>query len=227
MLLRKPEVNAVFRLRAVFEKKGRAKYISHLDLNRCMLRLFRRSGLPVWYTEGFNPHPYFSFALALSLGYESTCEILDFALTEEIPPETVMNKLNAVMPEGMKISEVSEPVMKITQIAKAVYEIELCHTDPDLLYEKIEDFLSMEKIQVEKKTKKTVTNIDLKPFLEVISIKKEAESVTVELILPAGTQTNINPSLFVGALSDFIPFAFDVGRICRTGILCENGEKFA
>ena len=54
-------------VRTVFEKKGRAKYISHLDLNRFMMRAFRRSGLPIWYTEGFNPHPYATFALALSL----------------------------------------------------------------------------------------------------------------------------------------------------------------
>lgn len=43
------------KVRAVFEKKGRAKYISHLDLNRCIQRTIKRSGLPIWYTEGFNP----------------------------------------------------------------------------------------------------------------------------------------------------------------------------
>ena len=65
----------LLRVRAIFEKTGRSKYISHLDLNRCMLRTFRRSGLPIWYTEGFNPHLYYAFALALSLGFESSCEI--------------------------------------------------------------------------------------------------------------------------------------------------------
>ena len=95
------------RLRAVFEKKGRARYISHLDLNRCMLRTFRRSKLPIWYTEGFNPHPYFSFALALSLGFESKCEILDFNITEDISCDVVRDRLNEVMPEGMKILSVA------------------------------------------------------------------------------------------------------------------------
>ena len=109
----------MIRLRAIFEKKDRAKYISHLDLNRCMLRTFRRSGLPIWYTEGFNPHPYFSFALALSLGYESSCEILDFNLNEELPFEEIKDKLNAVMPSGMKIISVAEQKLKITAIASA------------------------------------------------------------------------------------------------------------
>ena len=84
-----------------------------------MLRTFRRSGLPIWYTEGFHSHPYYSFALALSLGFESSCEILDFNLNEEVPYEEIKERLNAVMPEGMKILSVAEPKLKITHIAKA------------------------------------------------------------------------------------------------------------
>ena len=112
----------LLRLRAVFEKSGRAKYISHLDLNRCMLRVFRRSKLPVWYTEGFNPHPYYSFALALSLGFESSCEIMDFNITDDnMSFDEIRDRLNAVMPEGMRIISVAEQVKKITAITKAEY----------------------------------------------------------------------------------------------------------
>ena len=75
----------MIKVRAVFAKRGRAKYISHLDLNRCMQRVFKRSGIPIWYTEGFNPHIYITFALPLSLGYESGVEIMDFNITEGIP----------------------------------------------------------------------------------------------------------------------------------------------
>ena len=85
----------MLRVRATFKKTGRAKYISHLDLNRCMLRTFRRSGLPIWYTEGFNPHPYYAFALALSLGFESECEILDFNITDDnMSMEEIRDRLN-------------------------------------------------------------------------------------------------------------------------------------
>ena len=79
--------------RIVFEKRGRVKYISHLDLNRCMLRAVRRSGLPAWYTEGFHPHMYLMFPLALSLGAESTCEVMDIRLTEEVPPAEILARL--------------------------------------------------------------------------------------------------------------------------------------
>ena len=105
----------MLRLRATFKKTGRAKYISHLDLNRCMLRIFRRSKLPVWYTEGFNPHPYYSFALALSLGFESDCEIMDFNITDDnMPLSVIKDRLNEVMPEGMGIVDIVPQKNKIT-----------------------------------------------------------------------------------------------------------------
>ena len=124
----------LIRVRATFEKCGRAKYISHLDLNRCMLRTFRRSRLPIWYTEGFNPHPYYSFALALSLGFESSCEILDFNLNDELPFDEIKDRLNSVMPEGMRIIKVAEQKQKITAIAKAEYSFSLIADDIDGLF---------------------------------------------------------------------------------------------
>jgi radical SAM-linked protein len=198
----------LLRLRAVFEKKGRAKYISHLDLNRCMLRIFRRSKLPIWYTEGFNPHPYYSFALALSLGFESSCEILDFNLNEEIPYSEVMDKLNAVMPEGMRITSVTEPKLKITAIAKAEYTFSLVTDVTDKLFEDIKSMLGGEEILIEKKTKKGVKTVDIKPEMEVTGLECSADSVDVSMRLPAGTHTNYSPWLFFDALrhTGTVPF---------------------
>ena len=95
--------------RIAFEKRGRVRYISHLDLNRCMLRAVRRSGLPAWYTEGFHPHMYLMFPLALSLGTESICEVMDIRLTEEVPAEEISDRLNAALPEGLRVFRVGEP----------------------------------------------------------------------------------------------------------------------
>ena len=66
--------------RALFEKVGNARYISHLDLMRVFQRAFKRAGLPLTHTQGFNPRPSVSIALPLSLGVESRCELLDFEL---------------------------------------------------------------------------------------------------------------------------------------------------
>ena len=190
----------MIRVRATFEKCGRAKYISHLDLNRCMLRTFRRSGLPIWYTEGFNPHPYYSFALALSLGFESSCEILDFNLNEEMPYDEIRDKLNAVMPEGMKIIKVAEQKQKITAITDAEYSFSLISDDPERLYGNIKALLGMPEILIEKKTKKGIKTVDIKPSIKVMRCEKNDRFVDMVIRLPAGTQTNFNPTLFIDAL---------------------------
>ena len=73
--------------RLLFSKTGRAKYISHLDLMRTFQRAFARAGIAIKHTEGFNPHPFVSIALPLSVGYSSQCEILEFGLLEGADPE--------------------------------------------------------------------------------------------------------------------------------------------
>lgn len=218
---------AVMRLRAVFEKTGRAKYISHLDLNRFMLRTFRRSKLPVWYTEGFNPHPYYAFALALSLGFESSCEIMDFNLTEVMPFEEVREALNAVMPEGMRIVSVAEQRQKVTAISNATYSFSLETDDPSALKEDIDRLLSQDEVLIEKKTKKGIKTVDIKPDLEVVYCRLNDCSVDMELRLPAGTQTNYNPTLFFEALKNAGSHSFEPSKIRRTGIFCENNEIFS
>ena len=217
----------MIRVRATFEKCGRARYISHLDLNRCMLRIFRRSRLPIWYTEGFNPHPYYSFALALSLGFESSCEILDFNLNEDIPFDEIRDKLNAVMPEGMRIVSVAEQKQKITAITEAEYSFSLITSNTDGLYEDISRLLALPEILMEKKTKKGLKTVDIKPSIRVMSCVKGDDSVNMLIRLPAGTQTNFNPTLFIDALKNIGGAEFEVTIIRRTGIFCENNEIFS
>ena len=71
--------------RLLFSKTGRAKYISHLDLMRTFQRAFARAHIQIKHTEGFNPHPFVSIALPLSVGYSSQCEILEFGLMGDMP----------------------------------------------------------------------------------------------------------------------------------------------
>jgi radical SAM-linked protein len=217
----------LIRVRATFEKCGRAKYISHLDLNRCMLRTFRRSRLPIWYTEGFNPHPYYSFALALSLGFESSCEILDFNLTEDIPFDEIRDRLNAVMPEGMRIVNVAEQKQKITAITEAEYSFSLVSGDIVGLYESIKKMLELPEILIEKKTKKGLKMVDIKPDMKIKSCEKTESSVNIAMRLPAGTQTNLNPTLFIESLKNFSNISFEAEKIRRTGIFCANNEIFS
>lgn len=216
----------MIRVRATFEKCGRAKYISHLDLNRCMLRTFRRSRLPIWYTEGFNPHPYYSFALALSLGFESSCEILDFNLNEDIPYDEIKDKLNAVMPEGMRIVKVAEQKQKITAIAKAEYSFSLVSDETVELFTAVQELIASPEILIEKKTKKGLKTVDIKPDMEILTCNKAENSIDISMYLPAGTQTNYNPTLFIEALKKTTEIPFETKNIRRTAILCADNTVF-
>ena len=110
-------------IRIFFSKTGRAKYISALDLINCFQRALRRTDIPVWHTQGFNPHTYVNINLPLSLGTEGIRESMDIKLTNEMTYSDVKDKLNAVLPPDIRVTEVAQPVKKHTEIEKSVYEI--------------------------------------------------------------------------------------------------------
>ena len=209
--------------RIVFEKRGRVKYISHLDLNRCMLRAVRRSGLPAWYTEGFHPHMYLMFPLALSLGAESTCEVMDIRLTEEVPPEEILDRLNPALPEGLRAYEVREPQNVTQDIAAAEYEVTLSGENLAGFWER---FYAQEEILVEKKTKKGMKEIDIKPLITVLDMTALEGGVKLTLRLPAGNEGNINVSVVTDAFAKHAEFPVLVRKVLRTKIFCADGKLF-
>ena len=203
-------------IRVFFSKTGNAKYISHLDLYRSFGRVIKRAKLPVWITEGFNPHIYVTFALPLALGIESCEESMDLRLIDDselcaLPTEkagcfaSVAEKLNAVMPRGLVITRVAEPIRKANEISRAVYEVK-CASET---LEAINTFLSQPKIEIEKRTKKNFQVIDVKPLLEWENGM---------LTLPAGSTLNINPWNVLSGFDDI--------NVKRIKILCEDGGAF-
>jgi radical SAM-linked protein len=208
-------------IRVRFTKRGRSKFISHLDLNRCMLRAIRRAELPVWYTQGFNPHPYITFALPLSIFYESTCEVMDAKLDAELPLEQVKVRLAAQMPEGIEILGVSEPVMKVGDIAFARYEVtlEFDNRSAAELRDLFDRLLAQESLTIEKTTKHAVRQVDVKPYLidKNANLTVENGTVRLSLILPAG-QDNLNPSCIGATLLQYAEVEADFESVTRTGI---------
>lgn len=211
-------------VRVVFSKTGRAKFISHLDLNRTMIRAFRRAGLPIWYTEGFNRHPYVTFAAPLSLGYEGERETMDLRLNEMMDMAELVRRLDAVMPEGLHVYEAAKAVMKPGEVESARYVI-TAECDPA-------DFralLSQPEIMVDKRTKKkTMKPIDLKPVLDAarVEVFEDGEGSRVELVLPCSGALSINPSLVMAALCRFtgreeIPYT-----VRRLDVYGKDGESF-
>ena len=216
-------------VRVYFNKSGACKYISHLDLNRVMLRAVTRSGIDVWRTEGFNQHAYITFALPLSLGYASTCESMDFRLLDDNADlNEIPEKLNAYLPEGLHVYRCAEALHKPADIVSASYEIviepmnEADISDKELL-RKLKEFLAKPEIIVEKKTKKGSKNVDLKEYIVACDISEDEPRMS--LSLPAGGSLNINPSLLISALAEYCGVGLH-SDITRTGIFMEGGADF-
>ena len=188
-------------VRIVFSKTGRAKYVSHLDLMRTMTRAVRRAQIPLWYTEGFNRHPYLTFAAPLSLGYEGLRETMDIRLEEDMPFSELVSRLNQVLPEGMTIVEAAEAVDKAKELASAEYAITI-HVPA----ESVLSTLALSEINVEKRTKKkTMKTIDVKPYFANAKIEEAGENICkMQVSLPCGSTENINPSLFITALTSVL-----------------------
>ncbi len=219
--------NNRIKTRVFYEKKGRAKYISHLDINRLMQRILKRAGLPVWYTEGFNPHMYLTFALPLSLGYESEFECMDFHLTREMDFAEVKQILNDNMPEGLRVTAVTAPVYKIADIAAADYTITLAADRPaEVLRQSFACFFSSDTIEVVKKTKRGEHTIDIKPDLTLLALDAEEKAVTCRMRFPAGSEKNYNPSLLLDAFTERTGTVLTRCAVLRTSVYCKDGNSF-
>ncbi len=211
-------------IRVRFKKQGSARFISHLDLSRFMQRALKRSGLPIWHTEGFNPHPYVTFALPLSLGQIGTMEIMDFRLTKYLPAREIFESLQSCITEDVSIVAVYEPKHKAKEITFAQYDI--VFPERVNLTNKFNEFVSQGEIMAEKSTKKKNETINLKEQIKEIDILNEDESMKVKVILPAGTQLNINPALLVSSFADYLNEDISPVFISRTGIFLSDMTEF-
>lgn len=214
--------------RLTYAKTGRARYISHLDMMRSMQRAFKRARIPIWYTQGFNPHAYLNFPLALPLGTDSEIEVLDVALLEELEFGEIVSRINEKMPEGLWIVKAYKPLKKHTEIALARYDIafDCVGVSADEVMQKFELFLQNEKIEVEKRSKKRGINlVDIKPHIDLKSIETD-DMVKLDIILPAGGEFNLNTSVVMEAFCKYE--GVEIGNIytTRTKIMCKNGEDF-
>lgn len=217
-------------VRLFFTKTGFAKYISHLDLMRCMSRAMKRAGIPLWYTEGFNPHLFMTFARPLSLGQESLCEVVDVRLVGEMTFKDIQTRLNETLPKDITVVSVQKPVHKPSEIAFADYEVRLFCDIPSALKAYIENAFSKEQIIVLKKAKqgrrKIDKEMDIKPHVLRFDAATAQNAVCLDLRLTAGDQTNINPTLLLSALTDGFDGEIQNTDILKKHILLENGEPF-
>ena len=182
-------------VRLIYKKQGKAKYISHLDMNRLIPRVLRRSGLPIWYTQGFNQRVHVVFSLPLSLGYESEYDIVDFRITDdEMSNETVLCALKSALPEGIVAVDVINPILKPKDVKFAEFTLDIScdKSSADIIKAEFNN----DSILVTKTTKKgKINTLDVKEFMPKYDISDTDSGILVHLVLSAGNENNINPAI--------------------------------
>lgn len=213
-------------LRALFEKTGNAVWISHLDLMRLFQRAFKRAGLPLTHTQGFNPRPSVSIALPLSVGVESRCELLDFELDgEKIPCEQIMARLEKTLVPGIRILDVYENGGKLKNLSLLDCEVTLEY-DAGLnadAAEAVRELFQRQSLMLEKKGKNGTQTVDIIPMIR----RMEVMAGECELTLAARVccqNPTLNPMQLATAVEVYLPeYRADHVR-CRRLEIFNDGE---
>ena len=217
-------------VRLRFSKTGRLKYISHLDINRAMSRALKRAQIPLWYTEGFNPHPYMSFSLPLSLGVGSLCESVDLRIIGDITNDEIKNRLNNVLPQDIKIVDVYDDFRDNSEIVYSDYVYKFEFKDNEAAFEKIKNVLSSDEIIALKKgkqgRKRVMKETNIKSFIDKYSISIRNDVIVLNIRLLAGPEKNLNPSLLFDTIIRLIDMDFEWKSIARISLIDKDYKEF-
>ena len=207
--------------RALFEKRGNALYISHLDLMRVFQRAFKRAGLALTHTRGFNPRPSVSIALPLSLGVESGCELLDFDLEGEKPDNSeICRLLNEALIDGVKVLEVYDDMRKLKDLAYLDCRLYLEYDNgvPENAVSEVEKLFAQSSLVLEKKGKNGITEQDIIPMIRSLCVEAGQQEICICARICC-QNPSLNPMQLSAAIIKYLPeMKPDFVRCCRVEV---------
>lgn len=200
-----------------FTKNGYAKYTSHLDIMRFFKRAFRKTGISLKYSQGFNPHPKMSFAQPLSLGYSSSFELLEFETEKEHDLCEMSALLSAEMPEGMEIKQIKalgDDIKSLAAMAdSAEYEVRIpFFAEQSIIEDMSRGYLAQGEITASKRRKKDkkLISVDIKNMIRQFKAVSDESGILLDMELDCGSVSNCSPELVI---SSFLKFSgLDIPR---------------
>ena len=215
--------------RLLFEKTGNAVWISHLDLMRLFQRSFKRAGLALKHSQGYNPRPYVSVVMPLSVGQESVCELLDFDLEgPAVPMEQIKDSLNQALTEGIKVLAVYEDGSKIKNLAflDCVITMEYDRGVPQGAAEAVDTLFRQSSLPVAKKSKNGPVEQDIIPMIRSISVAAEEKQLKVHARVCC-QNPSMNPMQIPAAIIRYLPELTPDHSVCsRIEIFDQNENLF-
>lgn len=213
--------------RLLFEKTGNAVWMSHLDLMRLFQRAFKRAGLNLKHTQGFNPRPSVSIALPMSVGVESVCELLDFDLDgQAVSCDRIRDKLNEALVEGVVVHAVYEDGAKIKHLALMDCVLTLCY-DIGMAdsREKIEALFAQPSLIVEKHGKNGPTQQDIIPMIKKLTVTQtDYKTLNIDARICCQNPT-LNPMQIIAAIALNLPECKPDFVRCRRMEIYDAEEK--
>lgn len=205
-------------MRIKFIKVGDMIYISHLDVQRLLQRAFRRANVELAFSQGFNPHPKMSYGNALALGVESYGEYVDIEIKDDIGSQELMDRINNQLPDGMQFEKCIELEGGERALAANImfgdYEFEIENInklDEETVLKNLEKLKNSESILTTRRNKKKkIVEVDIRPLIKTIDIKKvDNEKIVVSSILATGSKQNLNTNVFVPKLLEYLDIEMD------------------
>ena len=205
---------------AVFEKSERLRHIGHLDIQRAVMRALRRSGLPVSYSKGFNPHILLTFASALSTGAAGRKEIMDVQLDKDVTPEEFLTAMNGAMPPEMHLSFAKviddRHVALMAQVQAADYTITILdEAAGEKLVEALPGFLAQESVITMRKTKSGMKETDIRPLL----LELTGEGCVMHAVMTLTERLACKPNMLLEALSAYAGIEVPRAMVVRNSLL--------
>ena len=214
--------------RALFVKTGNAIWISHLDLMRVFQRAFKRAGLHLTHTQGYNPRPSVSIALPLSVGVESDCELLDFDLEgEKVSCDDIRDKLNAALVDGVKVLKVYEDGAKIKHLSylDCTVSLEYDRGIPASAAANLEEMFRQEEVLVEKKSKNGMKEENIIPMIRSLAVSQTEENTLLLSARICCQNPTLNPAQLTAAISKYLPELTPDFSRCRRVELYDSENK--
>ena len=216
--------------RLLFTKTGEAVWMSHLDLMRLFQRAFKRAGLPLTHTQGYNPRPSVSIALPLSVGVESVCELLDFDLEgESVPCEEITARLNAALLPGVRVLQTIKNGRKIKELALLDCRITMEYDGgvPETAEADVSALFGRQNLVVEKKGKNGPVEQDIIPMIRTLLVTRDDDNTLAILARICCQNPSLNPAMMVAAISRYLPqYAPDHALYRRIEIFDANEKVF-
>lgn len=205
-----------------FGKQPRLRFISHLDLQRFFQRALNRTGLPIAWTQGFNPHPILSFGSALALGWTSEYEILDVKLSAPMGRRRTEDAMCAALPVDLPVLEVrmvdDRHPAPMAMVRASDYEITLSGETAAATLDAAEEFLRRESVMAVRKTKSGEREVDIRPM--ALLLEREGDVLSARLMLTE--KDTLKPDLLVRALAEIAGAEVPEMRIHRRCLLGED-----